>query len=119
MDMTKPQLAKGETYIGLIGDADGNTYHAILLPGDNDAATFEAALAWAKSLGGDLPSRIEQAMLLDRFRDQLRKGKYWSNETHPVCSNCARSQSFYNGNQSITRKADKIRAIAVRRLVIE
>ena len=44
-----PPLAEGEIYIGAIGDAAGNLHHVILLPGDNDDATFEAALEWSKS----------------------------------------------------------------------
>ena len=79
-----PPLENGEIYIGAIGDSEGNLHHVILLPGDNDndTATFEASLGWAKSIGGDLPTRIEQAMLWANHRDQFNQDWYWSKETH-------------------------------------
>ena len=119
MNITRPSLADGETYIGIIGNQHGHVYHLIRLPGDNDDATFTDALKWAKSIGGDLPSRIEQAMLWADRRDQFRKDWYWSNEVGHVNTNYVWYQCFVLGQQDATRKADKIRAIAVRRLVIE
>ena len=61
-----PPLAEGEIYVGSIGDAQGNLRHIILLPGDNEDDNWEAQMEWAKSIGGDLPTRIEQAMLWAR-----------------------------------------------------
>jgi len=119
MKLNIPELADGEIYIGCIGDALGNLYHVILLPGDNDDATHEAKLEWAKSIGGDLPSRIEQAMLWANHRDQFQKDLYWSNETHHFESGWAWYQSFDNGYQDIFRKGSELRARAVRRLPIE
>ena len=66
-----PPLAEGEIYVGSIGDAQGNLHHVILLPGDNDDATWSAQMAWAESIGGDLPTRIELAMLWANRRDQF------------------------------------------------
>ncbi len=113
-----PPLSEGEVYIGAIGDKNGDFYHVILLPGDNDEARFEDALAWAKSIGGDLPSRVEQAMLWAGFRDQFQKDWYWSNETHHRESGWAWCQYFSYGTQSSTRKDNELRARAVRRLSI-
>ena len=87
-----PPLAEGEIYVGCIGDAAGNLHHVILLPGDNDDATHEAQIEWAKSIGGDLPNRIEQAMLWANHRDQFKKDWYWSNETHQSESSWAWSR---------------------------
>ena len=42
-----PPLAEGERYIGCIGDAAGNLHHVVLLPGDNDDATWEAQIGRA------------------------------------------------------------------------
>jgi hypothetical protein len=115
-----PPLAEGEVYVGAIGDKNGDFHHVILLPGDNDYATFEAQLEWAKSIGGDLPNRIEQAMLFANFRDQFEKDAYWSNtpDTDPGYSGWAWYQSFDGGIQYGTRKYDELRARAVRRLPI-
>jgi hypothetical protein len=114
-----PPLAEGETYIGLIGNAAGEAHHVILLPGDNDEANHEAALEWAKSIGGDLPTRIEQAMLWANHKDLFQKDWYWSNETHSADPVYAWCQYFDYGNQLNTHKGYELRARAVRRLIIE
>lgn len=111
-------LADGEIYVGLIGDAAGKTYHLILLPGDSDDATWQSQLEWAKSIGGDLPSRVEQALLWERARDQFQESWYWSNEAHHSDSSWAWYQNFSTGSQSSTRKYYELRARAVRRLPI-
>ncbi|MCL2298348.1 MAG: DUF1566 domain-containing protein [Proteobacteria bacterium] len=113
-----PPLAKGETYIGCIGDASGNVYHIILLPGDNDDASWQDQIEWAKSIGGDLPNRIEQAMFFANHRDKFKKDWYWSNETHASDSDYAWHQFFDYGCQNNYHKAASLRARAVRRLPI-
>ena len=118
MKLNIPELADGEIYIGAIGDAAGNLHHVILLPGDNDDATHEAQLEWAKSIGGDLPNRIEQAMLWANHRDQFQKDWYWSNETHHSESGWAWGQDFDDGNQDYDCRTNELRARAVRRLPI-
>ncbi len=98
--LQRPPLAEGEIYVGAIGDANGDFYHVILLPGDNDDASWKAQMEWAKSIGGDLPSRVEQAMLWANFRDQFKKDWYWSNEIHHSASGWAWFQYFYYGYQN-------------------
>lgn len=116
--LTIPPLADGEIYIGAIGDAKGEIHHVVLLPGDNDDATWQEQLDWAKSIGGDLPNRIEQAMLWANHRDQFQKDWYWSNETHHSEDGWAWFQGFYDGFQGSGHKAFNYRARAVRRLPI-
>ena len=111
-----PKLAEGETYVGCIGDAAGNLHHVILLPGDNDDATHESQLEWAKSIGGDLPTRIEQAMLWANHRDQFKKDWYWSCEAHESAPGWVWYQYFFNGNQLSYHKGNDLRARAVRRV---
>ena len=118
MKLNLPELAKGETYVGCIGDAAGNLHHVILLPGDNDDATHESQLEWAKSIGGDLPTRVEQSMLWAGHRDQFKKDLYWSNETHHDESAWAWCQTFGNGHQHDGYQSHGLRARAVRRLPI-
>ena len=119
MKLNLPKLADGEIYVGAIGDALGNLYHVILLPGDNDYATHGSQLEWAKSIGGDLPSRIEQAMLWANHRDQFKKDWYWSNETHHAESGWAWCQTFLEGYQGDDVRYSELRARAVLRLPIE
>ena len=116
--ISKPPLNEGETYIGLIGNAAGEAYHLILLPGDNADAAWQPQVDWAKSIGGDLPDRIEQAMLFKHFKVEFKEDWYWSNETHHSESGWAWFQYFYDGNQSNYHEYDELRARAVRRLPI-
>lgn len=116
--LTIPPLTEGETYIGCIGDAAGNLHHVILLPGDNDDASWKKQMAWAKSIGGDLPSRIEQAMLWANHRDLFQKDWYWSHEKHASASGYAWYQLFGIGYQDSYDISSKLRARAVRRLPI-
>jgi hypothetical protein len=114
-----PPLADGEIYVGAIGDHNGDFHHVILLPGDHECDTHAAAMEWAKSIGGDLPNRIEQAMLWANHRDQFEKDWYWSNETHHQHDACAWYQTFGSGTQLSTLKGiSDCRARAVRRLSI-
>lgn len=75
-------------------------------------------MAWAKSIGGDLPNRIEQAMLWATHRDLFQKDWYWSNEKHASGSGFAWYQRFSYGTQDYDAISYKLRARAVRRLPI-
>ena len=119
LQIQPPPLADGEIYVGCIGDASGNLHHVILLPGDNANATHADQLEWAKRIGGDLPTRIEQAMLWANHRDQFKRDWYWSNEIHLSESSWAWCQYFDDGDQGIIIRISELRARAVRRLVIE
>ena len=115
---TTPTLAAGETYVGAIVKADGAGHHIVLLPGDNNAASWQAQMEWAKSIGGDLPSRIEQAMLFAYHHDAFKPTWYWSNEQHAANSACAWCQLFKNGSQYYYATGTTLRARAVRRVPI-
>ena len=115
-----PALNEGETYLGAIVSACGTySHHTILLPGDHDDTIWQAAMDWAASLGGDLPNRIEQALLFATLKDQFKKDWYWSNTQHAAYSYCAWCQGFGSGYQSINNTGGKLRARAVRRLPIQ
>ena len=114
-----PPLAEGEVYIGVVGDKNGDFHHVILLPGDNGYAPWDEQLAWAKTIGGDLPNRIEQAMLWANHRDQFEQDWYWSSESYHRNDAYAWCQYFSYGNQGCHHKDDNYcRARAVRRLPI-
>ena len=119
LEMNKPQINEVEIYVGIIGDHTGKSHHVILLPGDNDDANWQDQMAWAKSIGGDLPTRIEQAMLWANHRDQFKQDVYWSNEPHHAEPGWAWTQGFYGGGQLDYRKHCVLRARAVRRVAIE
>jgi hypothetical protein len=113
-----PPLAEGEVYLGGFVDANGDVSHTILLPGDRDGATWQEQMDWAKSIGGDLPNRIEQAMLYACHRDQFKKAAYWSNTIDDEVAAYAWSQDFGYGNQSCCSRSSDLRARAVRRLAL-
>jgi hypothetical protein len=113
-----PELNEGEIYAGAIIKPDGTGHHAILLPGDNDDASWGKQMEWAASIGGDLPDRVEQALLYKHLPDQFKKEWYWSNTQHSYYSDYAWCQSFGYGYQSLNHKNVKLRARAVRRSVI-
>jgi hypothetical protein len=114
-----PALAEGETYVGAIISADGtHHHHIILLPGDHDDCNWKAAMAWAASLGGDLPNRIEQSLMFATLKDQFQKDWYWSGELYASDASFAWCQSFSYGTQGNGHVSDQCRARAVRRLPI-
>lgn len=113
-----PKLAKGEVYVGGTIDASGRVTHTILLPGEKADVTWRDALAWAKEHGGDLPTRIEQAMLWAHHHKLFKRDYYWSNEQYADDSSCAWGQSFSYGTQDDWLQDGKDVARAVRRVTI-
>ena len=113
-----PALKKGEIYVRGTIDAAGIITHTILLPGEKANVTWKDALAWAKDKGGDLPTRIEQAMLWAHHRKLFKARWYWSNEQHAEDSSYAWLQSFNYGLQYYWLQVNKGMARAVRRVAI-
>ena len=115
-----PPLAEGEIYLRGFVNANGDVEHTILLPGDNEAATWQEQMDWAKSIGGDLPTRAELVIAYEQHRDQFKETAYWSNmpDTDPDYSGWAWYQDFTSGYQGYYRQRGRFRARAVRRLSI-
>ena len=121
---TDIELGQGERYAGLILNDQGKpSHHLVLLPGDNDDATWQDQLEWAKSIGGDLPDRVEQALLFKHFKSEFQERAYWSNtpcepDDDEEESSWAWCQGFSSGDQYYDHKLNEFRARAVRRLPI-
>lgn len=115
--LTIPALLEGEHYAGAIINPDATGHHVILLPGDKDDGNWQEAMDWAKQQGGDLPDRVEQALLFAKSRDQFKKDIYWSNTTHEREAEWAWFQGFNYGYQTSLSKRDEVRARAVRRVL--
>jgi hypothetical protein len=113
-----PTLAEGERYLGAFGDTAGNIHHTILLPGDNDDASWQSQIDWAKSIGGELPTRAELVTAYETMPEEFKKDWYWSNAEHVAYPDYAWVQYFTSGSQYYYRKNDNYRARAVRRLPI-
>jgi hypothetical protein len=115
-----PPLAEGETYLCGFVTANGDVSHTILLPGDNDDATWQEQMEWAKSIGGDILTRAELVIAYEKHREQFQADAYWSNtpDTDPGYDGWAWFQTFYRGGQDGSLQSYRLRARAVRRLTI-
>lgn len=112
-----PKLADGERYAGIVIDADGHpTHHLILLPGES-RKTWDDGIEWAKSQGGDLPTRQELALLFANLKDDFEPDWHWSSELSAI-EIFAWVQTFNDGRQYIGDKDYRRRVRAVRRLPI-
>lgn len=118
MKLDLPELKDGEIYAGAIINPDGTGNHIVLLDGELVDSEWDGAMAWAKEQGGDLPNRVEQALLFDKLKDRFKERAYWSNEQHASVSDYAWDQDFFSGGQSSWPKAGRLRARAVRRVSI-
>lgn len=115
--ITLPELNEGEIYAGiLLNESGAPQHHLILLPGDNNEANWQTQTDWAKSIGGELPTRAEQSLLFANCTPHFQQHWYWSGEEHSAGG--AWCQDFYGGTQCDLRKYRELRARAVRRLPI-
>ena len=112
-------LQPGEVYAGIVLGKDGAPdHHLFLLPAKAEQLTWNKAIEWAQAQGGNLPTRQEQAILYGNLKHEFERDWYWSCEQHAVDSDYAWMQSFGYGTQTSVRKANELRARAVRRLSI-
>ena len=113
------ELRPGEIYVATIQIAGQAPYHLILLPEHpEDEMTHQTATKWAANVGGELPSRPEQALLFAHQRAQFYRDWYWSNTLLESDPDYAWYQNFNIGHQSFSHRNTKLRARAVRRLPI-
>lgn len=113
------ELADGEIYAGLIlNDAGTPSHHLVLLPGDHEDTPWQAAVDWAKSIGGELPTRREQSLLFANSKQHFERNWYWSDEQYASEPSYAWCQYFNFGTQFTSHVGHQCRARAVRRLVI-
>lgn len=117
-EFLKDNLKAGEIYVGLVlSDAGVPDHHLILLPGDVEM-DWNGAKKWAAEVGGDLPTRAEQALLLANARQHFNREWYWSGTQPADDLDYAWNQIFALGLQGYNGKSNLNRARAVRRLPI-
>ena len=112
-----PKLAKGERLVGVTLHND-RLAHLVLLPGELEG-TYAEALKWAKGKGGELPTRIDQLVLLDKAKSEFKPKWHWSCESYASVSDYAWIQSFSTGDQTSSWKDLRYMARAVRREPIQ
>jgi hypothetical protein len=112
-------LKVGEVYAGLILGVNGAPdHHLVLLPGQAEDVSWAGAKEFATKLGGELPTRREQALLYANLKHEFEPRYYWSSEQHASDDDYAWGQHFVNGIQDLSNKSARLRARAVRRLPI-
>lgn len=113
---TTPALKKGETYVGITLH-DDKPHHLILLTGD-EKKNWKDAGAWAKKLGGVLPSRMDALVLFERAKNKFEGAWYWTGQEVAGDADFAWIAFFYGGCQDWFRKSSDSRCRAVRRVTI-
>ena len=112
-------LKEDELYAGLILGLDGTPdHHVILLPGEAEGVTWEAAKVFATKIGGERPTTREQALLDANLQREFQPRWYWSCEQHAASDDYAWGHNFDTGGQYYYESAS-LRARAVRRLTIQ
>ena len=119
LNISMPDLNEGERYVGIIIGADGTKrHHIILLPGEIDNTSWKKSMKWAESIGGELPDRVESALLFATMKDEFKPEWYWYSELYEPGSGYAWYQNFYSGHQCTSTLSACLRARAVRRLTV-
>ena len=119
LSISIPDLNEGERYVGVIISADGTKqHHVILLPGEVDNTDWKKSMKWAESIGGELPDRVESALLFATMKDEFKPELYWTRELYEPDSGYAWFQIFSYGSQLSHYLSAGLRARAVRRLPV-
>lgn len=119
---TSPAPAIGDQFGGRIyagtTEIDGKPAHLILLDGEIYGVDWDAAMKWAASIGGSLPTRREQRLLFANQKVAFKENWYWSCEQRADRPTSAWGQYFSIGNQYSDIKSCCEFARAVRRLPV-
>lgn len=108
-----PPLNEGETYLCGFVDANGDVEHVVIVAINNEGATWQSQMEWAKGIGADLMTRPELAVAYAKQKDLFEPRWYWSNEDDG--DGFAWSQGFGTGLQHYSTQFTELRAVAVRR----
>lgn len=119
--MKIPEPNENERYAGIIIDsATGQpAHHLILLPQQPEThLTWDEAIAWAASIGVELPTRQESALLYANLKPTFEPDWYWTGEQYAGSASYAWLQNFDDGTQDNYDKGYKGCARAIRRVPI-
>ena len=105
--LTIPTLLEGERYAGIVIDsATGQpTHHLILIPQQPETRlTWDEAIAWAASIGVELPTRQESALLFANLKLAFESKWYWTSDQCAGNASHAWLQYFATGDQDFYDK---------------
>jgi hypothetical protein len=112
------ELRTGEHYAGTVLDENGSVkHHVVLMAAKSEGRLdWQSAMDWAKGVGGELPTRQEQALLYANCKAQFEAEWYWSNQQHETNGSYAWYCYFDDGTQDLHLKSFEGCARAVRRV---
>jgi hypothetical protein len=121
---TLPQLGQPwpetpGTYAGLIHTPEGLHHLVLLDEAPSQRMEWADAMAWAKGLDADLPSRVEALTIFKNLPGKVEAFWHWTNEQYAGGESYAWYQYFGTGDQVSTRKSYEGRVRAVRRFPID
>lgn len=105
------------TFAGVTTRADGVHCAVIWLPGLGVNLTWDAATAWAKAQGAELPTRHVAALLFATVKDKLEPDWHWTADE--LNASFAWLCTFSYGGQDDLRKSYDGCAVAVRLIPLE
>jgi hypothetical protein len=110
-------LRPGERYAGAVISEFGNVLHHVVLMAERTTGklNWQAAKDWAASVGGELPTRQEQALLYANCKPHLQPVWHWSCEENEDDASYAWYCGFGHGRQGNNRKSYEGSVVAVRR----
>jgi hypothetical protein len=105
-------------FAGVITQPDGK-HCAVVLLADKPAQrlAWKDAMAWADSVGGQLPTRPVAAMLFANAKDQFEEALHWTSESWD--GSFAWRQDFSYGTQFSNHESYEGRARAVRLIQLD
>lgn len=107
---------EGGTFAGITTSKDGTHSAVILLPEHGEKLTWKKAIAWAKKLGAELPTRPVASMLFANVKSLLQPGWHWTSEEDDA--SYAWYCSFGDGYITIYHRSSGGSAVAVRLIPI-
>ena len=103
---------EGGIFAGITTRADGTHCAVVRLPGTAEGLTWEAAKAWAKEQGGELPTRPVASLLFANVQPALSPEWHWAADEYNA--SYAWICHFYSGRFNDSRKSSEGLAVAVR-----
>lgn len=120
--ITFPVLSEGERLVATIITPTGRREHIIRMAmavQTSAELTWQAAMDFAKDAGGELPDRVEGALLFQtKEDDEFTDDWYWTREQYAGDESFAWCQYFDDGDQYGFHKGNECRVVLVRRVAI-
>ena len=110
------ELAGGK-FAGITTQKDGTHAAAILLPNKGHELTWKTAIAWAKKIKAELPSRSVAALIITNVKSELDPSWHWTIDEYDASD--AWGCFFNYGRQDYHHKSYEGSAVAVRLIPIK